>query len=605
MAIGYIKKKLVEGVETLVPETTAGPSAGTVRKLSFDCNIDYAVPITADETGEGYVGVSGNCKVTFNPKCNIGTVADPEYIGVLKADCFCGKGQSTNISDCVEISSVNNNVNYKVPFTCDCEVLNACSQNLLYNPSTGLLTTNCICSNNEIEAACEIRAGEFCSRTANKGITAATTSEGNTVNHNGDIIYKGCDGELATSGCCQFTYNPSTGTLCVNHVVAIDDVTKTICCAFTNAANERITACVSANSGYLHTLVDCSDGVLSLGRYCECVTPSSKCVSTDGSISCCVFGSGGFNTTCETNASFRKDICNTSNCHLTRVNVDNTGVNLISQTTSLTCSCLNISDSCLVLMNAQNTTAGWRCPSIRLETTSNYSAAAISNKLVNSTTGDDVYNAAISVTECKVIGHVGDCSDDIGKFLLDCDGVFKVSNSCTSNNYARVLTECDNTCILKNPGWPNNCLKFEETNELNLYSSSSDLWLNYRGGANSVKIGDGCGTYCLGNLYAGVLSASNNTSSPKFISSANNGGSWGGAIAPFRSDATLPTGDIWYPVIEQKVCNGGYMFQLGWYGCEPGSWFVRSSNYDNIWRFKSGDGAFLSNMLCTQTICFY
>lgn len=359
MAIGYIKKKLVEGVETLVPETTAGPSAGTVRKLSFDCNIDYAVPITADETGEGYVGVSGNCKVTFNPKCNIGTVADPEYIGVLKADCFCGKGQSTNISDCVEISSVNNNVNYKVPFTCDCEVLNACSQNLLYNPSTGLLTTNCICSNNEIEAACEIRAGEFCSRTVNKGITAATTSEGNTVNHNGDIIYKGCDGELATSGCCQFTYNPSTGTLCVNHVVAIDDVTKTICCAFTNAADERITACVSANSGYLHTLVNCSDGNISLGRYCECVTPSSKCVSTDGSVSCCVFGSGGFNTTCETNASFRKDICNTSNSHLTRVNVDNTGVNLISQGVcqNTLCFCDNL--TCNVVSNCCTATCYW------------------------------------------------------------------------------------------------------------------------------------------------------------------------------------------------------------------------------------------------------
>ena len=183
MAVGYIARRVIEGVEQLTPVTTAGPSAGTVRKLSFDCNIDYAVPITADETGEGYVGVSGNCKLSFNPKYNIGTAADPEYIGVLKADCFCGKGTDTEFADCVGISEVCQNLNYKVPFTCNCEVLTACSQNLLYNPNTGALTTNCLCASNNIEAMCEVRAGEFKSRTANKGITAATTAEAGYLPH--------------------------------------------------------------------------------------------------------------------------------------------------------------------------------------------------------------------------------------------------------------------------------------------------------------------------------------------------------------------------------------------------------------------------------------
>jgi hypothetical protein len=222
LAIGYIKKKVVEGVETLVPETTAGPSAGTVRKLSFDCNVDYAVTITADETGEGYVGVSGNCKLSFNPKYNIGTVADPEYIGVLKADCFCGKGTNTEIADCVEIGEVCQNLNYKVPFTCNCELLTACSQNLLYNPNTGLLCSNCMCIANNLEVLCDICSDEYKSRTTGVGITVDTTAEDDTLNHSGDVIYKGCNGELATSNCNDFKYNPSTGTLTVDHVCSCD-----------------------------------------------------------------------------------------------------------------------------------------------------------------------------------------------------------------------------------------------------------------------------------------------------------------------------------------------------------------------------------------------
>ena len=358
MAIGYIKKKVVEGVETLVPETTAGPSAGTVRKLSFDCNIDYAVPITADETGEGYIGVSGNCKLSFNPKYNIGTVADPEYIGVLKADCFCGKGTNTEIADCVEIGEVCQNLNYKVPFTCNCEVLTACSQNLLFNPNTGLLCSNCMCIANNLEVLCDVCADEYKSRTAGVGITVDTTAEDDTLNHNGDVIYKGCDGELATSSCKDFKFNPSTGTLTVDHVCSCD-ITKTICCSFTDASDNTITSCVSANGGYLHTLVNCSDGNVSLGRYCECITPSSKCVSTSGSISCCVSGIHGFNSTCDTNASFCKDICDIDNNHLTRVNVDTTGVTIASQGVcqNTLCFCDNL--TCNVVSNCCTATCYW------------------------------------------------------------------------------------------------------------------------------------------------------------------------------------------------------------------------------------------------------
>ena len=85
-------------------------------------------------------------------------------------------------------------------------------------------------------------------------------------------------------------------------------------------------------------------------------------------------------------------------------------------------------------------------------------------------------------------------------------GAFQVCNSGTSNCWANVLTACDagNTCMLKNASDPNYCLCFEDINELNLYGNSR-LWLNYRGGAGCVTIGNGAGTGCLGALSAGCL----------------------------------------------------------------------------------------------------
>ena len=145
MAIGYVRKKCEGGVETLVPETTAGPSAGTVRKLSFDSNIDYAVPITQNETGEGYVGISGCCSLSFNPTT-----------GTLTADKFCGEASSTDMATCVAITPTCQSLNYKVPFTCDCELYEACSQNMIYNPSSGLLSLNCV--NSSYTTACRVDA---------------------------------------------------------------------------------------------------------------------------------------------------------------------------------------------------------------------------------------------------------------------------------------------------------------------------------------------------------------------------------------------------------------------------------------------------------------
>ena len=149
-------------------------------------------------------------------------------------------------------------------------------------------------------------------------------------------------------------------------------------------------------------------------------------------------------------------------------------------------------------------------------------------------------------------------------------------------------------------------LKFEYSNELNYYPDGSTprLLLNYRGGACCTLIGDGTGTGGLGTLCAWAVLATGHMCSCWFESTWNNGGSLGGANAVFRQDATLPVGDVWYPLLSQTVCNCGYQFQLGWYGCRPNKWIIRDSS-GNGWEFDKSDGSFQSTVLCTHTICFY
>lgn len=128
--------------------------------------------------------------------------------------------------------------------------------------------------------------------------------------------------------------------------------------------------------------------------------------------------------------------------------------------------------------------------------------------------GDDCYCTCFCVNQNCIVGSVN--ASNNGAFRLDgIDGEFQVCGPDTSNCWARVLTECDagNTCMLKNPSSPSTCLIFEYGNELNTYGTST-LWLNYRGGATTIRIGNGTGADCLGALYSGVLSANNYTVSP-------------------------------------------------------------------------------------------
>ena len=118
------------------------------------------------------------------------------------------------------------------------------------------------------------------------------------------------------------------------------------------------------------------------------------------------------------------------------------------------------------------------------------------------------YCSCLMVTGTSIEGSVCDNPHNVsGCFALEPNGRFRVCNSDTNGCWARVLTECDsgNTCILKNPSWPNYCLHYDGADALNLYGNTNNLWLNYAGGVSIVRIGNGAGTGCLGNLYAAVI----------------------------------------------------------------------------------------------------
>lgn len=115
--------------------------AGTAE-CPYLTNMSYQTGVTiSDSSSESYCEALSQMR-TYKEEINYIAAYTTSGASTLE---YCWKDKP-EITNCVEIGEVCQNLNYKVPFTCDCEVLTACSQNLLYNPNTGTLTVDHICS---------------------------------------------------------------------------------------------------------------------------------------------------------------------------------------------------------------------------------------------------------------------------------------------------------------------------------------------------------------------------------------------------------------------------------------------------------------------------
>jgi len=124
--LGYIHKDTETGC--LIPVTTAGPTGGTVEKLEYGCDKNYALPLTETTSGEGYVGVSCECPIYYNP-----------VSGTLTVDNITGNITNAEIAECVCVTTTSNNTTYSILLICDCHIYKEVNQRLNYNPATNEL----------------------------------------------------------------------------------------------------------------------------------------------------------------------------------------------------------------------------------------------------------------------------------------------------------------------------------------------------------------------------------------------------------------------------------------------------------------------------------
>lgn len=124
--VGYVHKDTETGC--LVPVTTAGPVGGTVEKLEYGCNKNYALPLTENTAGEGYVGISCECPIYYNPAT-----------GNLTVDNITGNITNAEISECVCVTNTSSNVSYNIPLICGNEIYKSANSNITFSPGTGTL----------------------------------------------------------------------------------------------------------------------------------------------------------------------------------------------------------------------------------------------------------------------------------------------------------------------------------------------------------------------------------------------------------------------------------------------------------------------------------
>ncbi len=124
--VGYVHKD--SGTGCLIPVTTAGPVGGTVEKLEYGCNKNYALPLTENTAGEGYVGISCDCPIYYNP-----------VTGTLTVDNITGNITNAEISECICVTNTSSNVSYNIPLVCGNEIYKSANSNLTFNPGTGSL----------------------------------------------------------------------------------------------------------------------------------------------------------------------------------------------------------------------------------------------------------------------------------------------------------------------------------------------------------------------------------------------------------------------------------------------------------------------------------
>lgn len=227
--------RVIEEEGQKIVQTLAGATAGTVCKVNYGIDCNYVIPITHNEVGEGYVGVSCVCPGPFyNPvtgtfiACNVCAISsDAERANTVKSNSLTGDTVFNLAMWCATSDGCYNNIGFSGgrsitynPFTA---TLNACCVN-----ATDLLTATCACVTNLEATNANLESLTVTNKIDGSILKADGTNcydqyciESISGSSDRPILITGADDAAQThavasigrSTCCSLTYNPSTGVM--------------------------------------------------------------------------------------------------------------------------------------------------------------------------------------------------------------------------------------------------------------------------------------------------------------------------------------------------------------------------------------------------------
>lgn len=208
-------------------DTIAGPVPGLVQKPEYCLDHNYEVVLTNGGCGTGFVGVSGECQIKFNPHCCVGLDENlcPIYKGVLTVDKVVAgdyEGVDANrINACPTTDNIDINIALVGPEDLDNmnSILYGCGHAISYNPGTGVMKvteidaetcdlslgggTAIVCSDCRLHTCL---AGTISCDTIYEPLACCTgVSSGETLN----VTAVNCDGKLIKMSCVGYEESPS------------------------------------------------------------------------------------------------------------------------------------------------------------------------------------------------------------------------------------------------------------------------------------------------------------------------------------------------------------------------------------------------------------
>lgn len=199
--------RLIEEEGQKVIQTLAGATAGTVCKVNYGSDSNYAIPITLNEAGEGYVGVSCACPIFYNPST-----------GTLTVDNICSTSSNAECADKVLSNSLSGDTVYNLAIWCATSDGNYNSmgfsggRSITYNPYTATLNACC---------------GNFadCVTTANLCVGSTLVADGLTIeNPHGCFI--GC---IAGNGKLSWDCGADFADVCIDNLTVTNTINGIAC----------------------------------------------------------------------------------------------------------------------------------------------------------------------------------------------------------------------------------------------------------------------------------------------------------------------------------------------------------------------------------------